>query len=68
MSPGDATIDEPYAYVAVWHPPRVADDPWWDATELAGITLMARRLAGADDAHRQLLGWFRSARDRLLAD
>ncbi len=69
VSPGDATIAEPYAYVALWHPERdgVGTDPWWSATDLAGATRTARELAATDEPARELLSWFWAGRDRLLA-
>jgi len=69
VSPGDTTIAEPYAYVALWEPDRhgAHSDPWWSATALTGATMTARGLAETDEPGRELLAWFRAGRDRLLA-
>jgi len=69
VSPGDTTIAEPYAYVALWEPDRhgAATDLWWSATALAGATMTARELAATDGPGQELLAWFRAGRDRLLA-
>ncbi|MEX2548993.1 MAG: hypothetical protein WD638_02095 [Nitriliruptoraceae bacterium] len=69
VSPGDAAISEPYAYVAVWYPDRVGglDDPRWNSSVLEGAVLTAGELDPAVDADAQLVAWFRARRDLLLA-
>jgi hypothetical protein len=47
VSPGDATIPEPYAYVGPWTVPR--PDDFWDRP--FGAARLLSGLAGADDVH-----------------
>lgn len=65
--PGDAAIDEPYAYVAVWYPDRIGglEDPAWNSTVITGAVITARELVEASDSGDELLSWLRTRRDLL---
>jgi hypothetical protein len=67
ISPGDAAIDEPYAYVAVWYPDRIGglEDPAWNSAVITGAVITARELVEASDAGDGLLSWLRTRRDLL---
>lgn len=69
-SPGDASSDEPYLYVALWWPDRLSldnDDGFWNAEAYTGARLPFSELAGSDDPRSTAAGFFRTARDRLIA-
>jgi hypothetical protein len=67
-SPGDASSDEPYLYVALWWPDRLdldADDPFWSAPSFTGARLDYRALADSDSPRTDAADFFRSVRDRI---
>ena len=68
-SPGDASSDEPYLYVALWWPDRIrldATDPFWNAESFTGARLLYRDLADAEDPRARAADFYRAARDRLV--
>jgi hypothetical protein len=67
-SPGDAAHPEPYLYVSVWWPDRLAldtDDAYWNAEGYVGALLSYSELAAADNQIAAAVEFFRAGRDRL---
>jgi hypothetical protein len=57
-SPGDATHDEPYVYVAPWQPVDRAE-PFWNDPAFNGASLPLTQLLGAADQRDAALTFFR---------
>ncbi len=69
-SPGDAGAPEPYLYVSVWWPDRLAldtNDPYWNAEGFVGARLPYAELLIAEDPHASAVEFFRMGRDLLAA-
>lgn len=67
-SPGDSSIDEPYLYVSIWWPDKIAvevDDPTWNAPSFTGAVLKVSDFDHDRDAVEVAAQFWRSARDRL---
>ncbi len=68
-SPGDHAIDEPYLYVSVWWPDKIAidtSDPIWNSTSFVGSMLKVSEFSAAEDPIEVAAAFWRSARDRLI--
>ncbi len=68
-SPGDGTSDEPYLYVSVWWPDRLAMDEnsYWNADGFVGSRLTYSQLSQTDDPRQAAADFFRQGRDLLAA-
>ncbi len=69
-SPGDDSSDEPYLYVALWWPDRLAipaDDELRATEGFTGARLPYRELTRADDPRATAVDFFRRVRDRVAA-
>ncbi len=64
MSPGDATHDEPYIYVAAWGDVDRSDG-YWNETTFNGASLTYSDLRGADDEYVAALEFVRGGYERL---
>jgi len=64
MSPGDASHDEPYIYVAAWGDVD-RSDPYWNETNFNGASLDYSALLAADDAYATALEFVRGGYQRL---
>lgn len=72
VSPGDAGVPEPYAYVGPWNASTIVDDmpgaAYWNATSFPGAVLPATELPIDHDARvAALLAFFEAGRARLDA-
>ncbi len=67
MSPGDAAHGHPYAYVTLWHPDEVPDDPHWNADTFRGAILPLADFVTAHDQRRTVIEFFRAHRRLLCA-
>ncbi len=67
-SPGDDGIDEPYLYLSIWWPDRIAvdaTDPAWNATAFTGAVLPVSAFPATEDPVEVAARFWRDARDRL---
>lgn len=66
-SPGDGTSDEPYLYVSVWWPDRLAieENDYWNAEGFVGSRMTYSQLRQADDPRQMAVDFFRRGRDLL---
>jgi hypothetical protein len=69
-SPGDASSEEPYLYVSVWWPDRLAldvNDPYWNANGYTGAVLPFSEVMEADDPVAGALAFLATGRDKLAS-